>query len=306
MKRRDFIMLIGGAATWPLSAEAQQPAMPVIGFLISSSLEGYARDLAAFREGLHEADYVEGRNVAIEYRSADNHYDRLPSMAADLVRGQVAVIATASLPAALAAKAATTTIPIVFIMSGDPVQLGLVASLSRSGSNFTGATNLTLEVAPKRLELLHELVPTANVLALLVNPTNPGAEIQLRDLQVAARTLALQLHVLQASTENDIDDALSTLDKLKARGLVIGADASLGDAKLANPLMTKAYYCSLGSANNFNDLSASNLFQSPASPTFLQWAVLPKISSKPPAIVGSKRQEAIWRSHRRAASVLAS
>jgi putative ABC transport system substrate-binding protein len=163
--------------------------------------------------------------VAIEYRSADNHYDRLPSMAADLVRGQVAVIATASLPAALAAKAATTTIPIVFIMSGDPVQLGLVASLNRSGSNFTGTTNLTLEVAPKRLELLHELVPTANVLALLVNPTNPGAEIQLRDLQVAARTLALQLHVLQASTENDIDDALSTLDKLKARGLVIGADA---------------------------------------------------------------------------------
>jgi putative tryptophan/tyrosine transport system substrate-binding protein len=226
MRRRSFITLLGAAAAaWPLAARAQQPAMPVIGFLISSSLEGYARDLAAFREGLHEADYVEGRNVAIEYRSADNHYDRLPSMAADLVRGQVAVIATASLPAALAAKAATTTIPIVFIMSGDPVQLGLVASLSRSGSNFTGVTNLTLEVAPKRLELLHELVPTANVLALLVNPTNPGAEIQLRDLQVAARTLALQLHVLQASTENDIDDALSTLDKLKARGLVIGADA---------------------------------------------------------------------------------
>ena len=199
--------------------------MPVIGFLISSSLEAYARDLAAFREGLHEADYVAGRNVAIEYRSADNHYDRLPSMAADLVRSQVAVIATASLPAALAAKAATTTIPIVFAMSADPVQLGLVASLSRSGSNLTGVTNLTLEVAPKRLELLHELVPMANVLALLVNPTNRNAEIQLRDLQAAARTLALQLHVLHASTENDIDDALSTLVKLKARGLVIGADA---------------------------------------------------------------------------------
>ena len=226
MRRREFITLLGGATlARPLSAEAQQTAMPVIGFLISSSLEAYARDLAAFREGLHEADYVEGRNVAIEYRSADNHYDRLPSMAADLVRSQVAVIATASLPAALAAKAATTTIPIVFAMSADPVQLGLVASLSRSGNNLTGVTNLTLKVAPKRLELLHELVPMANVLALLVNPTNRNAEIQLRDLQAAARTLALQLHVLRASTENDIDDALSTLVKLKARGLVIGADA---------------------------------------------------------------------------------
>ena len=171
----------------------------------------------AFRQGLKEIGYVEGQNVAIEYRWAEGQYDRLPALAADLVRRQVAVIAATSTPAALTAKAATTTIPIVFTTSSDPVRLGLVASLSRPGGNVTGATQLNVEVGPKRLELVRELVPAATVIALLVNPTNPVAETLARDLQAAARTLGLQLHILNASTERDIDDGLRKLGQAASR-----------------------------------------------------------------------------------------
>src|SRR5216684_2704777 len=196
MRRRDFIKVIAGAATaLPVVAHAQQPAMPVIGLLGSTSAQGYATHVAAFRQGLQEAGYREGQNAAIEYRWANDQYDRLPALAAELVHRQVAVIAVIGgiLPA-LAAKAATTRIPIVFATSGDPVQLGLVASLAKPGGNLTGATTLNVQVVSKRLELLHEMVPTATIIALLVNPTNPAyAEGLSRDVQAAARALALQI-----------------------------------------------------------------------------------------------------------------
>jgi putative ABC transport system substrate-binding protein len=198
--------------------------MPVIGFLNGASPEGYAPYVAAFHQGLKEAGYVEGQNVAIEYRWAQGQYDRLPALAADLVRRQVAVIAVGTNPAAPAAKAATATIPIVFTTGLDPVQEGLVASLNRPGGNLTGVTALAVEVGPKGLELLHELVPAATVIALLVNPTNPSAEALSSDLRTAARTLGLQLHILRASTERDFDRVFATLLQLRAGGLVIGTD----------------------------------------------------------------------------------
>jgi putative tryptophan/tyrosine transport system substrate-binding protein len=229
MRRREFIAVLGGAAaTWPLSARAQQPAMPVIGFMHGGSPEARAGVLAAFRQGLRQTGYIEDQNVKFEYRWAENRYDRLPGMAADLVRRQVAVIAAGSTPAALAAKAATTTIPIVFETGGDPIRLGLVASLNRPGGNVTGATQLAEEIAPKRLELLHELVPTAGVIALLVNPTDPAlADVSTRNLQAAAHALGLQLHVLHASTERDFDAVFADLIQLRAGGLVIGPDTFL-------------------------------------------------------------------------------
>ncbi len=227
MRRRDFIALLGGAAAvCPLAARAQQPAMPVIGFVNPTSAQSFARPLSAFLKGLGETGYVEGRNVAIEYRWAENRNDRLPAMVADLVRRQVSVIAATSTPAAVAAKAATTTIPIVFEIGSDPIQLGLVASLSRPGGNITGATQLVQEVTPKMLELLHELLPTAHVMALLVNPTSPAlAQTYTSKVLAAAHTLGLELHVLNASSERDFDGVFARLIELRAGGLVIGAEA---------------------------------------------------------------------------------
>jgi putative ABC transport system substrate-binding protein len=226
VRRREFITLLGSAAAWPLAARAQQQAaMPVIGFLGSASAGPYARMMAAFRQGLNETGYVESRNVAIEYRWAEGQNDRLPALAADLVRRQVTVIATTGTPETLAAKAATATIPIVFQVGIEPVQVGLVASLSRPGGNLTGVTNLNVEVGPKRLELLQEVVPTATLMALLVNPTSPNlTESTTKDALAAARTLGVQLHVLHASTERDIDDAFAALVQLRAGALVIGSD----------------------------------------------------------------------------------
>ncbi|GLR85950.1 ABC transporter substrate-binding protein [Bradyrhizobium iriomotense] len=214
------------AAALPLAARAQQQPMPVIGFLHSASPGPHADLVRAFRQGLNETGYVEGKNVAIEYRWAEGQNDRLPALAADLVRRQVNVIAAPSRTAALAAKAATKTIPIVFELGDNPVELGLVNSLNRPGGNLTGVTSLNTEIGPKRLELLHELVPTASIIALLVNPTNPGlAENLSRDLEAAARNLGLQLHVVHASTDRDIDTIFATLVQRRAGGLVIGNDA---------------------------------------------------------------------------------
>jgi putative ABC transport system substrate-binding protein len=228
MRRRDFLTLLGGAAAaWSLAAHAQQPAMPVIGFLNPGSPEASADRVAAFRKGLSETGYVEGRSVAIEYRWANAQIDQLPALAADLVRRRVAVIFEfGTLP--IASKAATATTPIVFVTPDDPVKLGLVASLNRPGGNLTGATILTTEVLPKRLELLHELVPTAAKIALLVNSTNPAAEAQSRDVRSAARTLGLQIDVLNASSERDFDTVFATLAQLGAGGLVIAGDSVFG------------------------------------------------------------------------------
>jgi putative ABC transport system substrate-binding protein len=227
LKRRDVITLLcGTAAAWPFTVRAQLSAMPVIGYLGSGSPDEFVGRLRAFRQGLGETGYVEGKNVAIEYRWAENQYDRFPALLADLIRHKVTVIAAVTgTPPALAAKAATTTIPIVFVTGGDPVALGLVASLNRPGGNLTGVTTLTVELGPKQLEVLRELVPTATIIALLVNPTNPtNAETLSRDLQAAARTLGLQLQVLHASTERDFDAVFASLPRLRAGALVIGSD----------------------------------------------------------------------------------
>jgi putative tryptophan/tyrosine transport system substrate-binding protein len=215
----------GAAAAWPLAARAQQQsALPVIGFLNGGSSWEYAQMADAFRKGLGETGYVEGRNVWIEYRWAEGRYERLPALAADLIRRQVVLIA-ANTPATPVAKAATTTIPIVFLTSNDPVAAGLVASLNRPGGNLTGVAVLNVQIGPKRLELLHEAVPAARVVALLNNPTHPTAEVQSRDMQAAARNLGLQLHVLHGTTERDLDTAFATLVQLRAGALIVGADS---------------------------------------------------------------------------------
>jgi putative ABC transport system substrate-binding protein len=224
LRRREFMTLLGGAAAaWPLAALAQQSAMPVIGFLHSESPDAARAILRAFHQGLSESGFIEGLNVTVEYRWAESQYDRLPTLAAELARREVRVIA-ANGPAVAAAKSATATIPIVFFTGGDPVKLGLVASLARPGGNLTGVTNLGLELGPKRLELLHELVPTATTFAVLINPTFPGAETQSGAVQAAARTLSVGLHVLHAETEPDLETVFASLSKLRAGGLVIVTD----------------------------------------------------------------------------------
>ena len=225
MRRRTFIAGLGSAAAWPVVARAQQPAIPVIGLLNASSSEAYARELAAFRQGLNEGGYVEGRNVAIEYRSADGQYERLPAFAADFVRRQVRVIASiGGIASALAARDATSTIPIVFEVGVDPVETGLIPSLSRPGGNVTGVTNLNVELGPKKLELLHELIPTATIIGLLLNPANPNSEIASKDMRAAARSLGVELDVRRASTEREIDGIFASLIQSRVGGLVIGPD----------------------------------------------------------------------------------
>ena len=221
MRRRAFIKLIAAsAAAWPIAARAQRAALPVVGFINAASAQNYSRQLAAFLKGLDEADYSDGRNVAIEYRWADGRNDRLLAMLAELVDRRVAVIAATSTPAAVAAKAATATIPIVFETGGNPVQLGLVTSLSRPGGNVTGVTQSSVEVAPKRLELLHELLPTVRIMGLLVDPTDPAtAKTTVSEVLAAAHTFGLQLHVL--SRESDFDGVFAKLIQLGAGGLVV-------------------------------------------------------------------------------------
>jgi putative tryptophan/tyrosine transport system substrate-binding protein len=225
MKRREFIGLVGAAtaAAWSIAARAQQP-MPVIGFLNSTSREGYAPFLVAFLQGLKETGYIEGRNVRIEYRWAEGHYDQLPAMVTDLMQRHVNVLAATSTLAALAAKTAALAIPVVFTTSGDPVKLGLTDNLNRPGGNITGATQLGGETGPKRLELLHELLPEANLVGFLNNSANPLAETLSKEMEQASRVIGLQLHILKASTDDELDTAFATLSGLRIRGLVIATD----------------------------------------------------------------------------------
>jgi putative tryptophan/tyrosine transport system substrate-binding protein len=224
VRRRTFISLLGGAAAaWPLAARGQQ-AMPVIGFLNGASPDGYAPYVAAFRQGLKEAGYVDGQNATIEYRWAEGHYDRLPTLAADLIQRKVTVIAATTTPAAQAAKAATSTVPIVFTTGGDPIKLGLVTSLNRPGANVTGVSNLLVELGSKQLGLLRELVPATTAIATLMNPNFPGTESQLGDVEAAARVLGLQLIVLRAGTDREIDTAFATMAQQGGGALVVGVD----------------------------------------------------------------------------------
>jgi len=226
MRRREFITLFGCAAIWPLTVRAQS-AMPVIGFLNSGTSVGYAPFAAAFRRGLNEGGYIEGQNVVVEYRWAEGQYDRLPALAAELVRSQVTVIAATGATAALAAKAASSTIPIVFTTGTDPVALGLVGSLSRPNGNLTGVSNYVSALGEKRVELIHQLVPTAAALGMLVNPTFPDSEQQANDVAKAASSFGLRFHVVNASTESEITGAFATLVQIRASALLVAADALL-------------------------------------------------------------------------------
>lgn len=230
MRRREFLTFLGGVtAAWPVAARAQQTAMPVIGYLGAQSPAAFASRLRAFRQGLGETGYAEGQNVAIEFRWAEGQHDRLPALAADLVARRVAVIvAPGGAPAGLAAKSATTTVPIVFEMGADPVAMGLVRSLSRPGGNLTGVTSLSVEVTPKRLEFLHEMITGADAFAVLVNPTSPTVDSQLWNLQALARERGLRLEVLQARTEQDFDAVFAALPQMRAAGLVIASDTLFG------------------------------------------------------------------------------
>src|SRR5262249_55281602 len=239
MNRRKLITLLGGAAaSWPLAARAQQPAMPVIGFLHSASSDGNAERLRAFRQGLKESGFVEGENVAIEYRWADNQNDRLPELAADLVRRRVAVIAAGTIPSTFAAKAATTTIPVVFVVSEDPVKLGLVTSLARPGGNLTGINFLATELAAKRLELLRQLVPGATRIAVLVNPADATiTETTLREAETAARAMGLQIQVHNASSSREIEASFAAFVRERPDGLFVPSSAFFNDRRVQLALL---------------------------------------------------------------------
>jgi putative tryptophan/tyrosine transport system substrate-binding protein len=225
LRRRDFMTLLGGAAaTWPLAAVAQQPSKPVVGFLSPQSAIASAHLLAAVRRGLNESGLIEGQNVAIEPRWAEGPYDRLPALAAELIHHPVTVLVASAPPAAVAAQAATSTIPIVFSSGADPVRLGLVAGLNRPGGNITGVSHFSLALEAKRLEILHELVPDAARIAVLVNPTLPGAEAITDEMQAAARALGVKVHVVNASSEDDLDAAIASIVGAAARGLVVASD----------------------------------------------------------------------------------
>jgi putative ABC transport system substrate-binding protein len=231
MKRRQFITLLGGAAAWPVAARGQQPVIPVIGFVASGSADGSARNVAAFRKGLSETGTVEGQNVTVEYHWLEGQYDRVPALVADLVRRHVAVIAASGNAIALAAKAATATIPIVFGVAEDPVQLGLVASLARPGGNATGINFFNQEVLAKRLRLLHDLVPKAVRVAVLLNPANSSAETTLRKVQEAAPTIGLQIEILDATTIGEIDAAFATLARERPDALFVAGDPFLASRR---------------------------------------------------------------------------
>jgi putative ABC transport system substrate-binding protein len=226
MKRRNFLAgLVGTTVAWPLTALAQQPAMPVIGFLNSASPQPFENYVAGFRAGLKETGYVDGQNVAIEFRWAEGHYDQLPEMATDLVRRKVAVlVATGGVPTVLAAKAATTTVPVAFAIGGDPVRFGFVTSLSRPGGNMTGVSLLVTQMETKRLGLLRALVPNAELIAILLNPNNPVATDEMREVQEAARAFGQQIHILPASSESEINAAFATVVQLHAAAMLVCAD----------------------------------------------------------------------------------
>jgi ABC-type uncharacterized transport system substrate-binding protein len=226
MKRREFITLLGSAAALPVAARAQQPSVPVVGFLSVATLEGQYAPTAAFHKGLGESGYVEGRNVAIEFRWGQGKFDRLPALADELARQPLSVVvAGGGTQSALSLKAATTTIPIVFQVAVDPVEAGLVASLSRPGGNLTGVVSLNVEMEAKRLEMVRDLIPTANIVALLINPASPFAEAVTKEAQAAARILGLQLHVLRATSEREFDPAFATMVQLRAAAATLSTDS---------------------------------------------------------------------------------
>jgi putative tryptophan/tyrosine transport system substrate-binding protein len=226
MRRREFIRGLGGAAVWPLAAHAQQPVLPVVGFLIPQSAdEVYKNMTVPFLQGLKAAGYVEGQNVAVEYRYAENQFDRLPALAADLVRRHVAVIAAGGIDAALGAKAATTTVPVAFLSAADPVAMGLVASFNLPGANLTGIAALSAEVFPKQLQLLHELIPNAHLFGVLADPASPTTQFIITDLQPAARTLGLQLVIMNARTDSDLEPAFASFSQQRVGAVLVGSSA---------------------------------------------------------------------------------
>ena len=285
MNRRDFITLLGSSAVaWPLAASGQQPAMPVVGYLDASSPVASASRAVIFRRGLAQAGYVEGRNVAIEYRWAEGQYDRLPEMAAELVHRQVAVIVASPIPAAVAAKAATATIPIVFFVAGDPIKLGLVTGLARPGGNATGFNNFVAELGAKHLGLLRELLPTATRIGLMVNPANPNVEGVTNDVTAAALAAGVQIDVVRASSSSEIEAAFATLVRNRADALVVGADSFLFSRRLQ--LATWATRHAIPAVSNGREFAeAGGLMSYGTSLTevYLRSASMPAASSRAPS-----------------------